>query len=261
TVRLETGPDGSPTAIAVEDTGIGIAPERLEAIFEAFAQADQSTSRRFGGTGLGLAISRSICQLLGYDLEVASTVGEGSTFTIRLVDVAAPAGADTPPLGPPGDAPTESGGVHAPSADPDSDPAGVSPSDEAPGSPRVLVVDDEAGDRALLTHHLNGAGWQVMTASSGHEALDLAHRERPDVITLDLRMPDLDGRTVLRQLKEHPVTSQIPIVVVSVAADEERAHLGVADEVLSKPVDREALLRALATTAGIAVPGTPSSEG
>lgn len=84
TVRLETDGRGDPAAIAVEDTGIGIAPDRLEAIFEAFAQADQSTSRRFGGTGLGLAISRSMCQLLDYELEVASTVGQGSTFRIRM---------------------------------------------------------------------------------------------------------------------------------------------------------------------------------
>lgn len=84
TVRLEADATRVPTGIAVADTGIGIAPERLEAIFEAFAQADQTTSRRFGGTGLGLAISRSLCLLLGYDLEVQSTVGEGSTFTIRM---------------------------------------------------------------------------------------------------------------------------------------------------------------------------------
>ena len=93
TVHLMADENGAATGIAVEDTGVGIPPDRLEAIFEAFAQADQSTSRRFGGTGLGLAISRSICQLLGYDLDVASTVGEGSTFTIRM---SAPRRAEAP---------------------------------------------------------------------------------------------------------------------------------------------------------------------
>lgn len=247
TVRLETGADGVPTAIAVEDTGIGIPPERLEAIFEAFAQADGSTSRRFGGTGLGLAISRSLCQLLGYDLEVASTVGEGSTFTIRMAGAPASGPVEPPPpVDPPPPAPRT--------------PTEAPPPGEARAR-QVLVVDDEESDRTLLSHHLRQAGWTVTTASSGHEALDAAHRERPDVITLDLRMPDLDGEVVLRQLKNHPRTEGIPVVVVSVAAHEERTHLGRAHQWIQKPVDRDDLLRILAAAVGDAGADATSAPG
>ncbi|MBT8337395.1 MAG: PAS domain S-box protein, partial [Gemmatimonadetes bacterium] len=157
TVHLLADDDGVPTGIAVEDTGVGIPEDRLEAIFEAFAQADQTTSRRFGGTGLGLAISRSMCRLLGYDLEVTSTVGEGSTFTIRILE---PRRADPR-------APIPSSVAAALSA---SD--GETPS-SAEDALQVLVVDDEDDARLMLSHHLRDFGCAVLTATSGAEAVEV----------------------------------------------------------------------------------------
>jgi CheY-like chemotaxis protein len=228
--------DGRVGAIAVEDNGVGIPPERLEAIFEAFQQADGSTAREYGGTGLGLAISRSICQLLGYDLEVDSEVGKGSTFTIRTGQAArptrpgerAPHPGDGPPLdlGPDPDGPT----AHGPGAAPDL---------------KVLVVDDEPDSRILMAHYLRDFGCRVFTAPSAEEGIELARAEQPDLITLDLVMPGVSGWEALYRLKDDPETRGIPVVVVSIVAEESRGRLLGAVDLLTKPVEREDLLRVL----------------
>ncbi len=228
TVRLETDPAGAVTGIAVEDTGIGIAPDRLEAIFEAFAQADESTARRFGGTGLGLAISRSICLLLGYDLEVASAVGEGATFTIRMT----PARVAEPP-----DPPSRQ------TRDAIAPPDGRSHSAREMQERCVLVVDDQDDARLVMSHFLRDLGCTVLTAGSGEEALDIARRSHPDLITLDLVMPGKTGWDVLKELKADVTTRDIPVVVVSVEAQEHRGRLVGAVDLLTKPVEREDLLR------------------
>ena len=235
TVRLLER-DGGLDGIAVEDTGIGIPPERLEAIFEAFQQADGSTAREYGGTGLGLAISRSICQLLGYDLEVRSVVGEGSTFTIRT------AGAVRPRR--PGEAAPHPA---------DDDPTGLGPDpEEVPGYTagaaadlKVLVVDDEPDSRILMAHYLRDFGCRVFTAPSAEEGIELARAERPDLITLDLVMPGMSGWEALHRLKDDPETRRIPVVVVSIVAEESRGRLLGAVDLLTKPLEREDLLRVL----------------
>jgi PAS domain S-box-containing protein len=234
TVVVEADPSGTPTALAVKDTGIGIPRDRLDAIFEAFQQADGSTTRQYGGTGLGLAISRSVCQLLGYDLEVASEVGVGSTFTIRME------GAVRAPR-------AEGVGPRAREADPGLPPREDEPL-EAHGEVhdlKVLVVDDESDSRVLMTHYLREFGCRVFTAAGAAEGIEVARKEQPDLITLDLMMPDVSGWEALERLKEDRLTRNIPVVVVSVAAGEGRGRLLGAVDLLTKPVERDDLLRVL----------------
>jgi CheY-like chemotaxis protein/two-component sensor histidine kinase len=232
TVRVEVDPDGDvPQAVAVQDTGIGIPPDRLSAIFDAFQQADGSTSRRYGGTGLGLAISRSLCRLLGYDIKVDSVVDEGSTFTILLRE---PEGARSGAASPP----------QAVELTPPTMPENVTP--ELMSTFRVLVVDDQPESRLLITHFLESFGCEVIAAESGESGVELAHEHRPDLITLDLVMPGMTGWEALRAFKDDPALRPIPVVVVSaVASRGGRGRLMGAVDVLAKPVDRDDLLRVI----------------
>ncbi|MFV2006659.1 MAG: response regulator [Longimicrobiales bacterium] len=235
-IRTMVGGD-EPAVIAVRDTGIGIPPERLEAIFHAFQQAEAGTARTFGGTGLGLTISRELCRLMGYDLTVDSVVGEGTTFTIHLH---------------PGEA------VEVDEADEmiTDEAGGGAPRDQAPEAAplelaqrgkqyHVLVIDDDPDSRALLTHYLEGFGCRVTEATSAAEGISKARREHPDLLTLDLMMPDLDGWDTLQILKQDPNLREIPVVVISVVAAEQRGRLLGAVDLLSKPFEREDLLRVL----------------
>jgi len=232
TVRVEVGPDGkTPVAIAVQDTGIGIATDRLNAIFEAFQQAEAGTARQYGGTGLGLAISRSLCLLMGYDLIVESKVGRGSTFTIVLGPRARRPKRPVEVLG---DAKVADDGL----------PAAL----PAPGGRlrgfKVLVVDDEADSRDLMVHYLTDFGCQVVTEADGRACLAAARTHRPDLITLDLRMPEVSGWEVLSRLKSDPELGRIPVVVISIVAGERRRPPEAAD-LIPKPFERDDLLRVL----------------
>ncbi|MEO6067628.1 MAG: response regulator, partial [Gemmatimonadales bacterium] len=219
TVKVVAEAGGRPLRIDVIDTGVGIAPDRLEAIFEAFTQADASTERRFGGTGLGLTISRSLLRLMGADLSVASASGKGSIFSITFPASAARAAADL---------------VHR-----ELTPVALPP----PGpAPLILVIDDEADARTLLRSYLEDDGYRTAEATGGAEGLDHARTLRPALITLDLRMPGISGVEFLRQLRADPRIAGIPVLVVSIEAAEHRgALLGVVD-VLAKPVERDGLL-------------------
>jgi signal transduction histidine kinase/DNA-binding response OmpR family regulator len=202
---------------AVADTGIGLTLEQQRRLFQSFTQADPSTSRKYGGTGLGLVISRRFAQMMGGDIELQSEFGRGSVFTVRLPRVA---GRARPVPG------------HAAAPTPAS-------------SPLVLVVDDEKATRELITRGLQKEGFRVLVAATGEEALRLAREKRPDAISLDVLMPGMDGWTVLRSLKGDPLTSSIPVVMVSMLDDRDIGHaLGAADY-LTKPFDREKLVVAL----------------
>ncbi|GMR11948.1 MAG: hypothetical protein BMS9Abin29_0134 [Gemmatimonadota bacterium] len=227
-----------PAVIAVRDTGIGIPPERLEAIFQAFQQAEAGTARTFGGTGLGLTISRELCRMMGYDLTVESVVGEGTTFTIHLhpgeaveldqddAMVTAKAGGGAQRDQTPDVAPL----VHA----------------QRRGRPyHVLVIDDDPDSRALLTHYLEAFGCRVSEAASAAEGISTARRDHPDLLTLDLMMPDLDGWDTLQILKQDPKLRDIPVVVISAGAGDERDRLLGAVDLLTKPFEREDLLRVM----------------
>ncbi|TVP57087.1 MAG: response regulator [Gemmatimonadales bacterium] len=232
TLRVCTEADGrTPARIEVQDTGIGIPQDRLDAIFHAFQQADSGTARRFGGTGLGLTISRSLCTLMGYELEVESEVGEGSSFSIRLV---------------PGDEGGESR-LEALDAPPTARWSGgrpVEPAQVLEGR-KVLVVDDEADSRDLLTHYLQDLGCRVITAADGVEGLEVARRESPDLITVDLMMPRMSGWELLRAIREDAVLRGTPVVVISIVAEEGGGQVLGAVDLLDKPVDRDELARIL----------------
>ena len=207
---------------AVADTGIGLAPEQLERLFQSFSQADASTSRRYGGTGLGLVISRRFAQMMGGDIRVDSELGRGSVFTVRLPRVA------------------RAQPVAAAPAVPAAAPA---PAPAAP--PTVLVIDDDSPTRDLIARGLQKEGFAVLTAATGEEGVRIAREERPDVISLDVLMPGMDGWTALGLLKDEPSTASIPVVMVSMADDRDIGMaLGAADY-LQKPVDREKLVATL----------------
>jgi CheY-like chemotaxis protein len=220
--RLQA-PDGDRLIFSVKDSGIGMTPEQMGRIFEAFGQADNSTTREFGGTGLGLTITRRFAEMLGGGVEVASEPGVGSTFTIDL-----PAEAEAPETEEP--------------AEEEESEAGEAPTLESESSgPRVLVVDDDAAARDLLRRTLTRQGFAVTTASSGEEGLRLAREIQPAAITLDVMMPELDGWAVLRRLKADPETADIPVVVVSVLKDGSLAYALGATGFLSKPVEKDRL--------------------
>ena len=204
----------------VRDTGIGMTPEQLARLFEAFTQADAATTRRYGGTGLGLALSRRLCRMMGGDVTVESEVGRGSTFTIRLpASVVEPAEEAVAPA-----APT----------------ARVQP---AAGT--VLVIDDETAVRDLMQRFLTKEGFRVATAASGEDGLRRARELRPDAITLDVMMPGMDGWAVLSALKGDPSVADIPVIMLTIVDDRNLGYALGASEYLTKPIDRERLVAVL----------------
>jgi PAS domain S-box-containing protein len=223
TVRVDSDPlTHRPLAIEVIDTGIGIPSEKLGKVFEAFQQADASTSRRYGGTGLGLTIAQSICRLLGYTIEVQSRVGIGSTFRIVFGERAEVA---------PSLAPTASGRFRAMRA--------LQSGLPALAGKKVLVIDDDSDSRLLLTQHVEDCGCRVLAVDTGEQALALAREYHPDLIVLDLMMPGMSGWDVLKVLKANPLLCEVPVVVVSLVAGENRGTIFGAVDLLDKPVSRE----------------------
>lgn len=191
----------------VSDTGIGMTEEQMGRLFQAFSQADASTTRKYGGTGLGLAITSHFCRMMRGTIDVDSVYGSGTTFTIRLP--AAP-----PPL--PAEEPEET---------------------EDSEGPPILVIDDDPAARDLLTRGLRKEGFRVITAANGEEGLRLARLWNPTAIMLDVLMPHIDGWSVLSTLKADPALSEIPVVMVSIADQAEMGYaLGAADY-LTKPID------------------------
>ncbi|MBN1485006.1 MAG: response regulator [Chloroflexia bacterium] len=209
--------------LRVSDSGIGITPEQQPLIFEAFTQADASTTRKYGGTGLGLAISQRFCQMMGGRIEVQSSVGQGSTFTVHL------------PLQVRESAPAE------PAPRP---PREVAPVGLAQGT-KVLLIDDDAATRELIQRYLEREGLDVYGASDGPEGLRLARALHPNAIVLDVRMPLMDGWDVLAALKADPTLADIPVIMASIVEDQERGFALGASEYITKPVEREQLLRVL----------------
>ena len=220
--RERTG-DDDRVRFVVSDDGIGMSPEQLERLFQAFTQASASTAARFGGTGLGLAISRQFCRMMGGDIEVASEEGKGSTFTVSL------------PASAPSRAPEVAVDVEA-----------AEPGVAAGEAGTVLIVDDEPTARELMARHLRRAGFHVLEAADGRAGLEAARASRPDVITLDVLMPRMDGWAVLQELKSDPELADIPVIMATIT---DERNLGIAlgaSEYLTKPIDRTRLAAVLA---------------
>jgi signal transduction histidine kinase/DNA-binding response OmpR family regulator/CHASE3 domain sensor protein len=227
----------------VRDSGIGIPQDQQERIFEAFHQADGTTSRRFGGTGLGLSISRDLTNLLGGTLTVSSVPGQGSTFTLSLPRNGAVAA--TPP------APAVQEAIPAPTAAPapalslpEERPAAPFVDDRAlpaDGARTVLVVEDDPGFARILFDLAHDLDFRCLVAMTAGEGMELAASEKPDAILLDIRLPDRSGLSVLQLLKDNPATRHIPVhVVSSMENGTEALHLGAIGYAL-KPTTREQL--------------------
>jgi PAS domain S-box-containing protein len=206
---------GNFLQVSVADTGIGIAPEDQEKIFTRFYRADHPLVQEVAGTGLGLSIAKSFVEMHGGEIWVESKPGQGSTFSFTL------------PLA---EREQEADEFSVPSLS---------------FSKRILVVEDEPDIAELIRYHLEGNGYRVTIAARGEEALAVAQHEKPDLITLDIRLPDIDGFEVLQQLKSDEETANIPVVILSIVPDREDGfRLGAVDYV-TKPVDEGRLLSAI----------------
>jgi DNA-binding response OmpR family regulator len=205
----------------VRDTGIGMTTEQMGKLFQAFTQADASTTRKYGGTGLGLAITKKFCQMMRGDIQVQSELEKGSTFTMIL------------PI-----AVQKVNTVNLLNQNPDS----IS---SFQGQTTILVIDDDPAIHDILNRFLSKQGFNVVVAGSGSEGLRLAKEIKPDAITLDVMMPGMDGWAVLQSLKTDPDTTNIPVVMMSMVDDQNLGYtLGVADYLL-KPINRQQLLSIL----------------
>jgi CheY-like chemotaxis protein/signal transduction histidine kinase/CHASE3 domain sensor protein len=232
----------------VRDSGIGIAQDQQDKIFDAFHQADGTTSRRFGGTGLGLSISRDLTSLLGGTLNVSSQPGEGSLFTLSLprsgaVAATPPAAPTLAPAQPPAAAAAQAA-TAAPAPAPAIEPAATFPDDRdkpATGMRTVLVIEDEPEFARILFDLAHELDYRCLVALSAGEGLALAASQKPDAVLLDIRLPDSSGLSVLQQLKDNPATRHIPVhIVSSMENGGEALHLGAIGYAL-KPTSREQL--------------------
>ena len=218
--------------IDVKDTGIGMTKEQIDKLFHAFTQADASTTRKYGGTGLGLTIVQNLARLMGGDVSVNSELGKGTTFkvTIQDIEVEKTSGVDAEDL--------ESLNRQA---------ALVSKKD---GKSTILVIDDDPTIRDLMTRHLEKNNFSVLQALDGAQGIKMAREYKPDAITLDILMPEMDGWSVLRTLKADKQVSDIPVVMASIIDEKKKGFsLGAADY-LSKPVERDRLIGSISKLLG-----------
>jgi CheY-like chemotaxis protein len=233
-------------AIRVRDTGIGMTAEQQKIVFEAFQQADGSTSRKYGGTGLGLTISRELAHRLGGDLTLESAYGEGSTFTLYL-PIASPQSkvrsqeSDTPQLTPPNPQPLTQ--IQNPESK-IQNPSPSIPDDRdalQPGDHVLLIVEDDANFAKIVSDYARKKGLKCLVAGDGKDGLRLAQEYQPNAIILDLNLPQMNGWEVLNILKDLPETRHIPVHIMSVDDENLDAYKRGAMGFLTKPVSPEDL--------------------
>ncbi len=201
---------------SVVDTGIGLTPEQLGTLFKSFSQAESSTTRRFGGTGLGLYLTKCFAKILGGDVSIQSEYGKGSTFTL-ILPIKSTTGLEKPRVGSLADIKKSKAKL-------------------------VLVVDDDAEIHTLMQNALEKADIQVIHAYQGEECLSMAKKYKPDLITLDVIMPLMDGWATLSALKSDPLLAKIPVILVSMLLEEDLGFVLGAVDYLNKPVDPKMLV-------------------
>jgi CheY-like chemotaxis protein len=251
-------------ALSISDTGIGIEADLQGRVFEAFAQADGTTARRYGGTGLGLSISRELVRLLDGEITVTSAPGKGSTFTVYL-----PVGAPAPALAIPASAPPAPAPRAAPVATSDVVAGtGETERDRPPSGShhsgfrgaRVLVVDDDFRNLFAMTAVLERGGAEVTLAESGTEAIATLERmPEIDIVLMDIMMPIMDGYAAIRAIRASERFNSIPIVAVTgkvMPGERERCIEAGANDFIPKPVDTAELVAVLGPWLPVAAPST-----
>ncbi|MEM8986793.1 MAG: response regulator [Pseudomonadota bacterium] len=226
-----TGDATEMVEFRVRDTGIGMTSEQLSRLFTAFVQADASTTRKYGGTGLGLAITKKLTELLGGEVDVVSTVGEGSTFIITIPTFILKDAADEEVI--------EEKKQDAVAA--------LTKLEKTEDVHTVLVIDDYASAIDLMRRTLTPTGFEVIGAQDGETGLRLAKELEPDAIILDIKLPDISGWDILQTLNSDPKTTNIPVFVVTIEDDRERGLALGASEFLVKPVKREGIIQLMSS--------------
>jgi signal transduction histidine kinase/CheY-like chemotaxis protein len=238
-LRRDPVPGGDRIEIAVIDTGVGISLDQQKALFSKFTQASAKIASKYGGTGLGLSLSRNLCRLMGGDITVESQPGKGSCFTIRLPAVASPKELEPEETDLTVD---EDEFVLMAQDDINAHKRGYAGLSATEAKWRVLVVDDDQEFLELTERLLLKEGFNVLCTNDPSGVLQLARTVKPNVVLLDILMPELDGWQVLQALKRDPVTASVPVVILSITDEKKRAMDAGAHAILAKPVDRNALL-------------------
>ncbi|MDA0763248.1 MAG: PAS-domain containing protein [Proteobacteria bacterium] len=224
---------GDLISIDVSDTGIGMSEEQMAKLFNSFVQADSSTTRKYGGTGLGLTISKQLAILMGGDVVVNSQLGKGTIFTATFLADFLGASESLKNLN------TQTQSLIQ----------NVVSLDNSSGK-TVLIIDDDPTVSELMKRQLLKESYNVVIATNGKEGIRLARDLKPDVITLDILMPEMDGWSVLRTLKADPEVSDIPVIMASILDEKNKGFsLGAAD-FLSKPVQKEYLMKSIRNLIG-----------
>jgi len=216
---------GSPLRIAITDTGIGIAPEAIPRLFQPFVQVDSALNRKYEGTGLGLALVKRIVELHGGQVGVTSRVGVGSCFTLDLPTIP-----DTVPI---------------PASDPPPKTLTL-PAAQAPAAnPLILLAEDNPANISTLSSYLTARGYRLLLAQNGREAIALTQANHPDLILMDVQMPEMDGLTAIQHIRANPQLAHIPIIALTalaMAGDRDRCLAMGADDYLAKPVKLKQLV-------------------